>query len=286
MYLMDNLLLMAGAGIIGLLILNVFLNKACKFTPAQSGVATSLISIAVLVPMSIYHWPGGDVFALYLSCNLLTCYAYYLIGKGGIKALKTADGKHLHWAPLTVFFFFLFLIIVEASLITLAERGLFYQKEDGSFVSTRFAGEVPNAYQKKESYYNDYQQRLYSQLDRGWLINYGFADIPKVDVTQTFIVEALSKDGIDLKDAIVVASFVRPADQRENFSIALEHLAGSNLYQTNIDFPVSGVWQLILKVTQGDNVHEIQACTEIATKEGVFPKRNKYRPNENVGCKV
>lgn len=280
---MDNLLLVCGIGVFSLLILNIILNKACRFSPAQSATVSALTSIAVLIPLSIIHWPGGDVFAMYLSANLITCYAYFLIGKGGVNSFKTADGKHIHWGPISVLLFFLVLIVVDGTFVAMAERGLYYKRLDGSRVSTRFPGEVPNAYQKKEAYFNAYQGRLKTQIDRGWRVGYGFLDNPKLDVLQTFIVEPLTKDGRIIEDAKVVANFIRPADQRQNFSQTL--IAKNGRYETSFDFPVSGVWQLLLTVTKGNDVHEIQSCTEVATKEGLLPKRNKYRPNESVGCK-
>ena len=280
---MDNLLLVCGIGIFSLLGLNVFLNNLCRFSPAQSAAVSALISIAVLIPLSIIHWPGGDVFAMYLSANLITCYAYYLIGKGGVKSFKTADGKHLHWGPISVLLFFLVLIVVDGTFVAMAERGLRYKKADGSEVSTRFPGEVPNAYQKKEAYFNAYQGRLQAQVDRGWSVGYGFLDNPKIDVTQTFIVEPHFKDGKIIDDAVVVANFIRPADQRQNFSQTLSFKNGR--YESSIDFPVSGVWQLLLTVTKNEDIHEVQSCTEVATKAGLLPKRNKYRPNESAGCR-
>lgn len=151
-------------GVAIVLVACLVLHKLFRFTPMQAASITALMGIAVVVPFSILRWRGGDVFTLYITCNLMASFGYYLISSGGMKSLRGKDGKRMHWAPITVLGFFLVLTIQNGAFVVMAEKGLIFKaKAEDSFVSTRFPGEVPNAYQKKEAYYNAYQKRLAEQ---------------------------------------------------------------------------------------------------------------------------
>lgn len=255
-------------GVIIVLAACIILNKVFRFTPMQAASITALMGIAVVVPFSILRWRGGDVFTLYITCNLLASFAYYLIASGGVKSLKTKDGKRMHWAPIVILGFFLVLTIQNGAFIVMAEKGLIFKsnKED-SFVSTRFPGEVPNAYHKKEAYYNAYQQRLAEQDERGWQVKFGFDGAPHVDQDNFFIVQLLDKEGTPLEDAGVKAKFTRSAEQELNSDFELS-MTEPGIYSIPVNFPRVGPWGLELNIVRGEETYELVGRTLVNCAEG------------------
>ncbi|OYQ81686.1 hypothetical protein B9T19_03205 [Ignatzschineria sp. F8392] len=248
-------------GIASVLVACIILHRLLRFTPLQAASITALMGIAVVVPFSILHWRGGDVFTLYITCNLLTSFAYYLIASGGMKSLRDKDGKRMHWAPITILGFFLVLTIQNGAFVVMAEKGLIFKTNaEDAFVSTRFPGEVPNAYHKKEAYYNAYQKRLLEQEKRGWQVKFGFAETPFVDQDNFFVVQLLDKAGNPLENAEVVAKFTRSAEQELNRDFNLE-MSEPGLYSVPISLPRIGPWGLELDILKGEDRHELVGRT-------------------------
>ncbi len=250
-------------GIVTVLIVSLILHKLLRFTPLQAASITALLGIAVIVPLSILHWQGGDVFTLYITCNLLTSFAYYLISSGGMKSLKGQDGKRMHWAPVTILGFFIVLAIVLSGFVVIADKGFIYQSGDQeTLISTRFPGEVPNAYQKKEAYYNAYQKRLEEQKARGWQVKFGFSTTPYVNKGNFFIVQLLDKEGYPLEGAEITAEFFRSAEQELNRTYHLQ-MVEPGLYSVPILLERVGPWGLDLDIIRGDDTHEVVGRTYV-----------------------
>ena len=255
-------------GIVTVLIVSLILHKLLRFTPLQAASITALMGIAVIVPFSILRWRGGDVFTLYVTCNLMTSFAYYLISSGGMKSLKGKDGKRMHWAPITIFGFFLVLTIQNGAFVVMAEKGLIFKSnEEDSFVSTRFPGEVPNAYQKKEAYYNAYQKRLAEQQARGWQVKFGFANTPYANEENFFVVQLLDKEGNPIDGAEISAEFFRSAEQELNRTYNLE-MVEPGLYSIPILLERVGPWGLDLDIIRGDDTHEVVGRTLVHCPPG------------------
>ncbi len=249
------------------IIIALILNRLLRFTPLQAASITALMSIAVIVPFSIIRWRGGDVFTLYITCNLVASFAYYLIASGGTKALRGKDGKRMHWAPITILGFFLVLVIVDGAFVVMAEKGLIFKRsKDDTIVSTRFPGEVPNAYHKKEAYYNEYQRRLIEQEKRGWQLNFGFAEKIYQNEDNYFVLSLLDRFDEPVSNAKVTAHFTRSAEQELNRTYQLEMIE-PGLYSVPVKFERFGPWELELNIERGEDTHELVGRTIINCPE-------------------
>ncbi len=249
-------------GVLGLMALNIIFNKLVKLSVAQSAVLSSLISMAILIPYSLANWQGGDVFALYFSCFLLTSYAYYSIGKTGIRGMIDPKTQRFHWVPITILLFFVGLIIVDGAFVVIAQKGFEYTDAKGRSHVARFNGEVVNAYQKKEAYFNEYQDRIKAQIERGWQIKYGFEATPKPLETTKFMVQIKDKFGQPLNVDSVAATFIRAADRRLDRQLMLT-LEENGQYSGDVIFEKPGAWELWMVIRKGKEEHEIRADTYI-----------------------
>lgn len=256
---MHSVLTVTGIGVAGVLILTLLLHHLFRFTRLQASVISGLVSIAVLVPYLIMNWTGGDVAALYFSCNLLTSYAYYLIGKK-TNALKGKDGKRTHWVPITVFGFFVVLTIVDGAFVFMAEAGLRveYYDKNGSLksVNTRFPGEVPNAYHKQEAYFNEHKANMRVQAERGWKVVYQFeTNPPKISEDNVMSFLLLDKDQQPIDNADFHIVLKRLAEQELNRTIEFTSI-GDGIYEAPVNFERLGRWDFEVHIASGEDTYQ------------------------------
>lgn len=74
--------------------------------------------------------------------------------------------------------------------------------------------------------------------------------------SDVFRFSAVNERGVPIKHAAVQLSAYRPSDANADFTTALEEIA-PGLYQTNISFPLQGVWDLTLKVQSGEDQYQM-----------------------------
>lgn len=256
---MNDVLITTVIGVVSVFVVTFLLHNLFRFTRLQASVISALLSIAVLVPFLILNWPGGDVAALYFSCNILTSYAYYLVGKK-TNALKGKDGKRTHWVPITIFGFFVVLTIVDGAFVFMAQSGLRveYIDKDGDIksVNTRFPGEVPNAYQKQEAYFNDHKAKMRHQAERGWKVVYQL-DIypPKLNEPNVMSFLIVDKDQQPVDNADVTINLKRLAEQELNRTIEFKSV-GNGIYEAPIHFERLGRWDFEVHVARGDDTYQ------------------------------
>lgn len=261
---MHGVLFITVLGVVSVLIVTLLLHHLFRFTRLQASVISGLMSIAVLVPYLILHWTGGDVAALYFSCNLLTSYAYYLIGKK-TNALKGKDGKRTHWVPITVFGFFVTLTIVDGSFVFMAESGLQFEHKDKNgtikSVNTRFPGEVPNAYYKKEAYFNEHKANMRAQVERGWKVLYQFeTNPPKINENNVMSFKIIDKEGQPIDDAVITLTLRRLAEKELNRTLAFTSI-GDGIYEAPVNFERLGRWDFELNISHGDEIYQDMSNT-------------------------
>lgn len=256
---MNSVLTIMLIGVVSVLIVTLFLHHLLRFTRMQASVIAGLLSIAILVPYLILNWPGGDIAALYFSCNILTSYAYYLIGKNS-NALKDKDGKRTHWVPISIFGFFVVLTILDGAFVFMAQSGLSiqYTKSDGTVksVNTRFPGEVPDAYHKKEAYFNAHKEKMREQADRGWKVVYQFDhNPPKRDEVNVMSFLVVDKEHQPIDNAKVEIVLKRIAEQELNRTIQFTEV-GNGIYEAPISFERMGRWDFEVHIRHGEDSYQ------------------------------
>lgn len=82
-------------------------------------------------------------------------------------------------------------------------------------------------------------------------------EIPKQIYTNTpatYRFSAVDSRGVSIMDADVKFILYRPSDASADFTKPVEQLA-PGLYQTKLEFPLPGIWDVNLKVVHGDDVY-------------------------------
>ena len=266
---MTDLLLGLALGVGAILLTNLGLIRFARLSARQAAATVALVTLGLYVPYGILRWPGGDVFALYLAIYLLTS-----LGCGLVLGAR-ASGQGLHWGPAAIGGFFIVVVVLGAVFVVVAERGLppvlerwlLPAADSQREVTSMFPGVISHDFQKKEALYNEYLHQVERQRQRGWQIQKGWLTEPVAGEPAVFRVAARTRMGEPLTGATVAGQFLRPSGSALDVAFALtEREAG--VYEATLKLPAAGVWNLVLQVRQGEELHEIRANTTVGEGKG------------------
>ena len=270
---MPNILVSLAIGIGLILVGFTLLYKFTRMQGKQVALIMFMAVVGIYVPYSILNWHGMDIFAIHIALFGTTPYVLGIITSHWEIRRKLGeedDGRWFHWAPATMVVFFIIIATVDAIIITLSREGMSTtvlekispREEAGRQVTTVFPGTTADDFQEKYEQFNDYQDQLRLQEERGWQINKGFLDTPYVNESVPFQVQVLDKQGAPISSADIQARFLRPSDKRADFSFGLTEVE-PGLYQTELTMPLAGRWYLVMKVIKDEQLHETRGWTQI-----------------------
>ncbi len=255
---------------VGLIILAFFLlYRLLRLTPLQSSLLISLAALAIYIPQTIINWPGLDVLAIHLAFYLTACYGLgliYSIRERRAREEGVADNR-FQWPPLFIISFFLILALVDALWITLSQKGLegnlaqvVLPDAQDRAVTSFFPGTITHNFQKKEALFNDYRAARDLQEQRGWQVKKGWLDTAYFGQPNVFRLQLNDAQGKPLSAAAVEGVFWRLSDKRLDSEMMLQEIE-PGIYQTVVDLPAPGRWQLYVLIKKESAVHEIRAHT-------------------------
>jgi len=268
---------LVGSILIGiLLIIAVFFIffRLLRMGGKLSASMVSLLVLGIYVPLSIFKWPGGDIFAIHMAMYMVTAYLLGIISSYREKRLaELPSGEKapfFHWGPATIVGFFLFLIVVDSIFVTWATQGvsgdvaawLFPKPRNAGHVESHFPGTVSKDYQKAQSEYNAYLEQLETQKKRGWQIHKGFTETPHVGEDQVFQVELRDKQGKLLPGAEINGRFMRPSNSKQDVDFNMKEVS-PGLYQVHLSLAYPGNWDLDMHIRRGEEKHLLQGSTYV-----------------------
>jgi nitrogen fixation protein FixH len=251
-----------GIGVLAELLLFMLLRRLFRLDGKAAGMAVGLAVLLIYVPWAILTWPGADVFAIHLAILLTLAYALGMVG-GRV-------GRGWHWAPALIVGFFVLVIATNVVFLGVAEQGitglfaeLLPKPRGAEVVDSRFPGTVSHDYQEKEALYNAYLRQVEIQEARGWQVRKGWLYRPVVGEPAMLVVAVTDKAGAPVSGAAVNGSFLRTSNSRDDFEFTMDEVAPGE-YRASLQMPLQGLWQLVLHIRLGEELHEIRADTSVA----------------------
>jgi nitrogen fixation protein FixH len=250
-----------GGGAIAEVTVFLLLRRLFRLDGKAAAMVVALLAILIYVPWAILTWPGADIFAIHLAIYLTVAYALGMVG-GRV-------GRGWHWAPALIVGFFVIVIATNVVFLGVAERGItglfaaMLPKPQGSeVVDSRFPGTVSHDYQEKEAQYNAYLQQVEKQKARGWQGRKGWLYRPVAQQQATFIVVVSDREGGPVAGAEIKGRFLRTSNSRDDFEFVMAEAAPGE-YRAEITMPLHGLWELVLQVRRGGDLHEVRADTSV-----------------------
>jgi len=256
------MLTVIGGGAVAEVAVFVLLRRLFGLDGKAAAMAVALLAILIYVPWAILTWPGADIFAIHLAIYLTVAYALGMVG-GRV-------GRGWHWAPALIVGFFVLVIATNVVFLGVAEQGItglfaamLPQPRGSEVVDSRFPGTVSHAYQEKEAQYNAYLRQVEEQNARGWQVRKGWLYQPVAGRPATFVVAVTDRDGRAVGGAEVTGRFLRTSNIRDDFEFAMSEVAAGE-YRASMQMPLHGLWELVLKIRRGDDLHEVRADTSVS----------------------
>ncbi len=204
-----------------------------------AAVLGGLIPFLLYVVYASQHWAGGDVLAIH--------FAVYLANAGilGVFGGMQQKQQTMHWAPRIIIGFFIFLVILNAILLSIASRGLpggiasyILPNPDKQKVHTAFPGTVPH---DKNKSYQGQLERIEQQRELGWQVTLQGAESLQSGQSGVITLLVLDKAGLPLAGANVNLNLWRVANSRDDQSIAMLEIQ-PGLYQAELNLKDAGRW--------------------------------------------
>jgi len=264
-----NLLFSLAIGLALIVLVFFGLNRLLRLPGRQAAVILAILTLGFYLPYALLHWEGGDVLAIHLAVYLMTVFVLGLLAYQREQKLPPS-GRSFRWGPGMIIGFFAVIIAMDSMFVTMATNGmdgkvaefLLPKPRHAESVSSHFPGVISHDFQKKEALYNQYLHQVEQQKERGWQVHYGWVGKAVAHQTSNFQVQARDKQGQPIVDATVDLSFLRPSDKNEDFNLKLAETE-PGIYRGAIKPPMPGLWQVVIMVRRGDDVHEIRASTDV-----------------------
>lgn len=271
---MDNILITLLGGVFLIVAIFILLYSVSNMSGKMVAVVMAFAVTATYVPISIFLWPGADVFAIHIALYLVSVYVLAIVtSQRDARRQAGKEGFGFHWAPAAIVTFFVILIIMDSFFIMFATKGmdtdiakiLLPAPQSGGKVSSHFPGTVSHDYHQKYEQYVEYSKRYEAQKSRNWSIRKGWLSEAVVNQPAIFRVEIKTNTNQVVKNAKVSGTFLRPADSKLDTRFSMQEIE-PGIYQQSITLTQPGNWDLILKIHKDKDDHEVRAKTVIKEK--------------------
>lgn len=269
---MSNILVTLLGGVLLITAAFLLLYRLSAMSGKMVAVVMAFSVTATYVPISIFVWPGADVFAIHIALYLVSVYVIGIItSQRDVRRAEGKSGIGFHWAPASIVLFFVILIIVDSFFIMFATKGmnsnlakwLLPKPVSGGRISSHFPGTVSHDYHQKQNQYNEYLKRFESQKLLNWNIRKGWLSKAIVNQPAIFRVEIKTKKQQAVTKATVTGQFLRPADSKLDKKFVMQEIE-PGIYQQSITLTEPGNWDLILLINKDNDHHEVRAKTVIS----------------------
>ncbi len=247
-----------------------------RFTRLRGKQVTLLviaISLAIYLPFGIINWQGLDQFAYRLAFFVTFPYLAGIVTSHWEAAEargEKREGSFFHWAPMTMFFFFVGVATVDAIIISLADKGMsgeFAAKflpppRSNAKVVSYFPGNVSHDFQEKEALFNAHLEQLEKQKQLGWKIRKGWLGKPVAGQPMTFKLVVEGPDGEPVTGAEVGGTFLRPGNHRLDTEFSMRG-DDEGAYLAELALPAPGRWEVVVVIRRGDDRYEFKASTSV-----------------------
>ena len=271
---MTNILVTLLGGVSLIATVFIVLYSVSNMSGKMVAIVMAFSVTAIYVPISIFVWPGADVFAIHIALYLVSVYVLGIVtSQRDARRQAGKEGFGFHWAPAAIVTFFVVLIIMDSFFIMFATKGmdssvaklLLPAPRSGGRVSSHFPGTVSHDYHQKQNQYNDYLERFEAQRLRNWTIRKGWLGEAIVNKPAIFRVEIKTSKQDSVSKAKITGRFLRPADSKQDINFTMQEVE-PGIYQQSITLTQPGNWDLILKIHKDNDEHEVRAKTVIKEK--------------------
>ncbi len=218
--------------------------------PVLRALLASCIPLLVYFLSIVGRWPGLDVVAIHISVFLAAGLVLHILT---LQRRRSTGG--LHWVPKLLIGFFAGLVVINATLLYIATRGLpepvarWWLGSEGNKVYSGFSGVVPH-HQDAAKAVSSALTQAHDEMQLGWQVEMeGLQAV--LGQVQTLQVRAKDRTGLPLSQLQAEILLLRPGAPAAHARLPLQ-AAGAGVYVGNLTLPEKGRWIVELRLAQGD----------------------------------
>ncbi|MHB1352081.1 MAG: FixH family protein [Thiobacillus sp.] len=220
---------------------------------ALRAVLAGLVPLIAYFSLTIGRWPGLDVVAIHISVFLAAALVLFALTQ-----FRRRGAGRMHWAPKLLTAFFIGLVVVNATLLYIATKGLpepvarwwLGGKGDGKPVYSGFSGVVPHGQGAAKGISSELSE-LHRESRLGWQIAVNGLD--GEGRTRPVEVRVRDRTGLAVERLAAELRLLRPGAAVPTASLPLAS-AEPGVYIGALVLPAGGRWLLELRLLQNGEV--------------------------------
>lgn len=250
--------LFGGLALVGLIYYGL---RFLRISNYWAAVTAAGIPIAFYLALKAGRWPGGDQLAMHIAAYIAAATGLAMIG-----LRQNSDKRRMHWAPRALIIFFLILFVINASLMTIATKGLppslarlLLPGDRAETPHTAFPGVVPHGGGAAKTISSELKarQRL---AELGWRLEVTGLSGWRAAAPQTvrLAIRAPLPPRVNAK-----LELRRSGEAAAGISQPFTALGGAD-YALTLNAPSAGAWQATLLLDTGTETLRFEHALEIA----------------------
>lgn len=223
--------------------------RRLKIAAFWSAMICGLLPFISYLLYSLQHRVGGDVMTIHFVVYLVTALLLMVLGSRN-------KSEKMHWAPRLIIGFFVFLVVIDGTLMNIASHGLpdflssaLLPNSEHKSIHSTFPGVIPH---DQNNLYEPQLEQIAQQKELGWKVKLDGLDAISINQTSLITVSIQDREGQPLSNATVMMDFWRLADSRDDQSLAFRALK-PGVYQAEIVLPDEGRWFTGLRIQIGQH---------------------------------
>jgi len=220
--------------------------------PILRALLAGLLPLLAYFVLIIGRWPGLDVVAMHISVFLAAGLVLYALTQ-----FRRRSAGRMHWAPKLLTAFFLGLVVINGSLLYIANKGLpeplarWWLGSDGGAVYSGFSGVVEHGQGAAKAVSSELSQ-AHRESELGWQVE--MSGLDSNEATRAIQVRVKDRTGLPVDRIEGELRLLRPGAAQPALILPLSAL-DAGTYGGVLRLPASGRWLVELRLLRDHTMH-------------------------------
>ncbi len=221
-------------------------------SPMLRAALAGLIPLVTYFALIVGRWPGLDVVAIHISVFLAAALVLFALTQ-----FRRRDAGRMHWAPKLLIAFFTGLVLINASLLYIANKGLpepiarWWLGSDGNAVYSGFSGVVAHG-QGAAKTVSSALSEAHRASQLGWQVELSGLDGP--GNARPLQVRVRDRTGLPVDRVEAELRLSRPGAVAPALTLPLSTVE-AGVYVGVLNLPAAGRWLVELRLLRDGEVH-------------------------------
>jgi len=239
-------------GLAAVFVLYVAAGAVRGLPPMLRAALAGLIPLVAYFALNVGHWPGLDVVAIHISVFLAAALVLFALTQ-----FRRRDAGRMHWAPKLLTAFFIGLVLINASLLYIANKGLpepiarWWLGGDGKAVYSGFSGVVAHG-QGAAKAVSSALSEAHRESQLGWQVE--MSGLDGSGDTRQLQLRVRDRTGLPVDRVEAELRLSRPGAAAPALILPMSSVEAGG-YVGALKVPAAGRWLVELRLLRDGEVH-------------------------------